>query len=611
MLLQHQTNELKKWRAAPPHQEPQREMTAGRNVARALAQEIPKEPDRLAFAQAFCFEVISTLWICLQRDYAEPWSLPRPFASIGHAELPEPVQDLAQRMGQAAAGLDLNDVSYLIGVTYTSMLPTSFRSKHGVYYTPPTLVDRLLNMATEAGVDWTSCRALDPACGGGAFLTPVAQRIVDEALDCGPADIVETLSSRLWGFEKDPFGAWMSQVFLEMAMLDITHAARRRLPRLVEICDSLEQQSDQSGFDLVIGNPPYGRVGLSPDQRAIYRRSLFGHANLYGVFTDLALRLTRPGGVIAYVTPTSFLSGEYFKALRGLLADEAPPLKIAFVSERKGVFEDVLQETLLATYRRGGTAYSGVVDFISCRDKEPHDKESVSIAVSGSFDLPDDPTNPWVLPRQPQQVPLVDRLRHMPHRLGDYGYAVSTGPLVWNRHKNQLRDQPGKNCYPLIWGEAITPSGEFVFRANKRNHKPYFQVQSGDDWLVSRESCVLLQRTTAKEQRRRLIAAELPASMIERYGAVVIGNHLNMIRPRDGRAPTVSVQILTALLNSETVDQAFRCINGSVAVSAFELRALPLPSPENTQRLQALVDSGAKKPAIEEEIERLYFGGEG
>ena len=35
--------------------------------------------------------------------------------------------------------------------------------------------------------------------------------------------------------------------------------------------------------------------------RRRYRRSLYGHANQYGVFTDLALRWTVPGGVIAYV----------------------------------------------------------------------------------------------------------------------------------------------------------------------------------------------------------------------------------------------------------------------------------------------------------------------
>jgi hypothetical protein len=44
-------------------------------------------------------------------------------------------------------------------------------------------------------------------------------------------------------------------------------------------------------------------------------------SNLYGLFTDLAAQLARRGGVIAYVTPTSFLAGEYFKSLRALLAE--------------------------------------------------------------------------------------------------------------------------------------------------------------------------------------------------------------------------------------------------------------------------------------------------
>ena len=159
----------------------------------------------------------------------------------------------------------------------------------------------------------------------------------------------------------------MSQVFLDASLGDLCGEAGVRLRSVVRVCDSLEQAPAGEGFDLVVGNPPYGRITLSPELRETFRRSLFGHANLYGVFTDLALRLTRPGGVIAYVTPTSFLSGEYFKALRGLLGREAPPVSIDFMGERKGVFADVLQETLLAAYRRRGDPGAGMVHFISAR----------------------------------------------------------------------------------------------------------------------------------------------------------------------------------------------------------------------------------------------------
>ena len=63
---------------------------------------------------------------------------------------------------------------------------------------------------------------------------------------------------------------------------------------------------------------------------------------------------------------------------------------------------------------------------------------------------------------------------------------------------------------------------------------------------------------------------------------------------------------LTALLGSDTVDQVFRCMSGSVAVSAYELEELRLPPPRNTGRLGGLVTAGATREEIEREVERLY-----
>jgi adenine-specific DNA-methyltransferase len=194
----------------------------------------------------------------------------------------------------------------------------------------------------------------------------------------------------------------------------------------------------------------------------------------------------------------------------------------------------------------------------------------------------------------------------MKHRLRDYGYEVSTGPLVWNRHKKQLSSRPGKGTLPLIWAECITANGSFVFRADKKNHEPYFGPLDGDDWLITRKPCVLLQRTTAKEQSRRLIAAELPRKFLSEHGAVVIENHLNMIRPIND-APAVSPKVLSTFLNTEVVDKAFRCLSGSVAVSAYELEALPLPPPEALAPLAELIESAADRATIEEMCSRLFL----
>lgn len=114
-----------------------------------------------------------------------------------------------------------------------------------------------------------------------------------------------------------------------------------------------------------------------------------------------------------------------------------------------------------------------------------------------------------------------------------------------------------------------------------------------------------MQRTTAKEQARRLIAAELSAEFVFRHDGVVIENHLNMVRPLHAR-PKVEPGVVAALLNSRALDEVFRCMNGSVAVSAFELEALPLPQTSNAKALARLVAQGASRELVQRECDRLY-----
>jgi adenine-specific DNA-methyltransferase len=147
-----------------------------------------------------------------------------------------------------------------------------------------------------------------------------------------------------------------------------------------------------------------------------------------------------------------------------------------------------------------------------------------------------------------------------------------------------------------------------VYRAQKRNHAAYFKLEPGDAWLLVKEPCVLVQRTTAKEQARRLIAAELPSEFVEAHGGVVVENHLNMVRAQG--KPEAPASVIAALLNSRVVDEVFRCMNGSVAVSAFELESLPLPDPAKLKNLTHLVNRRASRARIEIECELLYGGAE-
>ncbi len=569
-----------------------------RGVARALAAAVTGE-NRLALARSLTVTA-ATAYAASLHPARIPPQVPD---DVGLASLDAEAHSVATQLGAGLAGIPAGEAAYLLGCIYTSALPADFRAAHGVFYTPPEIVRHVLDMAERAGTDWRGARCLDPSAGGGAFVIEMIQRIRTALAGTDPALVLSQIAARVRGYDNDPFGTWLAQTAAHFAVHDLEAAAGRRLARIVLVRDSLDVRPEDLGaFDLVSSNVPFGRITLPPDRRATYARSSYGHANLYGLFTDAALHYAGNQGVVAYVMPTSMLSGLYFRALRALLAREAPPHELTFITERSGVFDDALQETMLATYRKGRRNRTGAVNFLTIDSSG-----QAGATNAGSFSLPADGRAPWLLPRTADQADLAARLRSMTFRLSSYGYGVSTGPLVWNRHKPQFRTRAEPGALPVVWAEAVTSDGRFIWRAEKRGHAPWFVARPGKDgWLIVRQACVLLQRTTAKEQSRRLIAAEMPESFVASHrGGVIVENHLNMVRSLAAK-PTVTPATISAVLNSHAADAAFRCISGSVAVSAFELEALPLPDPATMRKIAVLLHRGAQPAEIERAIAAAY-----
>lgn len=586
--------------------DPSKTLVSGRVMAKAWAKQYEDEV-RLHTVQFFMQRVINSYWNSNRNFSLQSFPIQLSRIELPFVELDECIEAVANVIGNAAAELDVIKASYELGNLYTSILPEKMRSDNGVFYTPPALTERLLNGVESAGVDWASSSIADPACGGGAFLAPIALRVLSAINFLSPEEQLQHLEQNLKGYEIDPFSAWLTEIFLQIAVKDIMNLAGRRINSMVTICDTITFFSDKSNrraFDVVIGNPPYGKLTLTKEVREEYEDSLFGHANLYGVFTHLAINLVKPGGIIGYLTPTSYLSGEYFKKLRMFIRNETNPVSIDFVAGRKGVFEDVLQETLLAIYKKK-SQLSAEIPVVEISEIATLPKGKLKISSAGKYELPFDKSSPWILPRNIKHARIVESMSNMNDNLSSYGYKVSTGQLVWNRYKKQLSDKKNGNSFPIIWAEAVSKDGNFQLKAEKKNHKKWFQSKNGNNFLKTKKSCVLLQRTTSKEQEKRLITTVLPDELFEEYTAVIIENHLNIITARVAD-PLVNLKTLSTFLNSRVVNDAFTTISGSVAVSAYELESLPLPEPSKLKRLNTLINNNASSDLIEKECTKIY-----
>jgi len=85
----------------------------------------------------------------------------------------------------------------------------------------------------------------------------------------------------------------------------------------------------RGGFDAIVGNPPYVLLQgefRDPVQLA-YFRSKYTVASYkvdtYHLFMERAIRLTRPGGRCAMITPANFLTNNYLAALRRFLLEHS------------------------------------------------------------------------------------------------------------------------------------------------------------------------------------------------------------------------------------------------------------------------------------------------
>jgi adenine-specific DNA-methyltransferase len=556
--------------------------------------------DKIRHARVLTYFIVKSYWQSIYTDTTN-FELPNLYSDLGKLDIDSSLFELADVLGKAASKLDFIDASYQIGCIYTAILPKEYRSTNGIYFTPPALTYRMIAMAEDAGVDWMNAKILDPACGGGAFLAPVALRIASAFKDLDSEKVLTHIEEHLIGFEIDSFSAWLSQVFVEVALNKICKSKKRRIKPLIKICNTLKLHTVEK-FDLIIGNPPYGKIKLNKTERLKFKDGLYGHANLYGLFTQFAISNLNENGVIAFVTPTSFTSGEYFKNLRSLICAKSTPLEFDFVLCRKGIFEDVLQETMLGTYKHG---VSEPIRPIKLNEIHTYTGNKIDVREIGEFLLPVEKSAPWLLPRNLEQSILIQKLNTFTNRLSDWGYTVKTGPLVWNRHKDQLKVKLTDHSFPLIWAEAIANDGRFAWKADKKNHTLYFKIKKGNDWLLTDYPCILMQRTTAKEQQKRLITTILPQEFIDTHKYVVIENHINIIKSTSATSK-VSLQALNAFLTSKATDNVFRCFSGSVAVSAYELEQLPLPSHSSLANLEALIQSDAPTSEIEKECFRIY-----
>ena len=231
----------------------------------------------------------------------------------------------------------------------------------GQIYTPPFIVEKILN---EIGFNSPSVlkkTILDPACGDGRFLEEIVLRIINFS----STEQLEENLSYIHGWDIDAEAIELCIENLNNLIVPFNISVNWN----IKVCNSIEKLPkndlfnfvEVEKFDFIVGNPPYIRVQhLEEENRKFiqqnYKFCQSGSTDIYIAFYELSYNLLSDNGICGLITPNTFFYTETGRALRDFLGKAKAIKRISNYADIQ-VFDNA-------------TTYSAVVIF----DKKKHDK---------------------------------------------------------------------------------------------------------------------------------------------------------------------------------------------------------------------------------------------
>jgi adenine-specific DNA-methyltransferase len=511
----------------------------------------------------------------------------------------------------------------LAGTIYQSSLSREEKKTFGQYYTPLPLVNHLLDQTGYLpGRQLHKKRLLDIATGFGVFLAQAAARLMSELQQHGADQetIFHLLERNLFGYDLHPFPVIATKFHILVTALETLHLdalgvqqalSTFRLPG-VRVADTLAQPFLEEGTpppDIVVGNPPYGQCRQGKHlQRFV--EILDGRANLYQLFLYFALQRATPGGSIALLVPESLRSGRYFRKLRHHLATQATLRATTDFQARAAIFPDVEQGVLILVCQKNTAAarphhlplvrVAQAIGEESLAEIVPFQVKRAQVQLGAEMD--------YMLckARTPEEFALLHRvfqLRSAPSRIR---LGVHTGRFVWNQHRQALRRSRCPQFLPILYAQSIHRYAFDFSRPYSSQYQHLLYAESTPKILqyAKQGSLLLLQRTTAPEQRRRLIATLLPSPFAQEYPQYLIENHVNFIDGATVQQEEIPLEYVLGLLNSKLVNFLFAALSGTTQVSAWELQHLPLLFSQHAPLHQYVIARLTAQEVEAEELER-------
>lgn len=430
----------------------------------------------------------------------------------------------------------------------------------GQFFTSPDTVRYMAGWYRPAS---RAVSILDPGAGNGSLAASVVERLVRDSL-CD--DI------RVTYIEND---ARVLPVLKQTVRYIRDFCKKRGVVCRIEVLEKNYILADvNDSYDLVICNPPYKKIRKDSKESEKMREYVYGQPNIYALFMAKSYNLLKDGGSFVFITPRSWLSGNYFSRVRELLARGLSFDKIHVFSERDKSFssESVLQETMILFATRRKQQESVEISISS--DDSFTDVDSITVPAKQIKDIGKD--RYVLIPANVEETNLVRKMAKLPNTFGSLGYVFRTGPVVEFRNRDVISTTRKPNYVPMYRALNVADD-KLVFPV--QTAKAQYVSSDAKKLLIKNENTVFIRRLSAKEESRRI-----QSCVYYRQGDsdfISVENHVNYVSRADGEPlSNAEVEWIQKLLSSREYDTYFRLLNGSTQVNASELNQLPVKGVE-------------------------------
>jgi tRNA1(Val) A37 N6-methylase TrmN6 len=239
-----------------------------------------------------------------------------------------------------------------------------------------------------------SLKIIDPACGSGAFLNQALNFLIDEHnfiinLETDiRRDQLSVFDIDTAVLENNLYGVDINEESVEIAQLSLWLKTAKRGRKLTDLSEHIKcgnsliddpeiagekafdwnkqfpEIMQKGGFDVVIGNPPYGDYFSNDEKYFVqnkFQNSFSGTFDIYITFFELALRITKSKGKLCFITPNTFINYNQFSSLRSILIKGN---NIEQIISLINVFEDAILDSaiiLLTKNQIQKSLYKGLI----------------------------------------------------------------------------------------------------------------------------------------------------------------------------------------------------------------------------------------------------------